>query len=60
MTSYNVIKPIESKVLGIHDSGIINVNLSVTGNELVDGIMNEAQDKEVSALIENGSLEEVK
>jgi hypothetical protein len=56
MTSYEILKPISSTVLGTHDSGIINVNLSATGNELVDNVMNEATTKEVEALLESESI----
>lgn len=59
MTSYNILKPIVSKVLGTNDSGIINVNPSNTGNETVDNLVNEMTSTEIETLLASESIEVV-
>jgi hypothetical protein len=56
MTSYEILKPFTSKALGTHDSGIINVNPSTTGNKVVDDLVDETTATEVASLVADGSL----
>ena len=59
MTSYEIIKPFDSKVLGKHDSGVININPFTTGNDIADNFMNVSVQSEVEALIKEGNLKAI-